>query len=96
MVSHWRIPPNEDGEGGQTWAAFAADTDMIRLAAEQEVAALRARNEALEAFVQRVIDDEELCVGTMAVSDYEAKYGLGSAAQLLGPLARALLGQDKA
>ena len=58
---------------------------------EAAIKRLRERNAALEVFVQRVIDDEQLCLGAMAVSDYEAKYGRGAATQLLGTLARVLL-----
>lgn len=32
----YRVMPNAEGEGSQTWQAFAADTDMLRIQAEAE------------------------------------------------------------
>lgn len=38
----WRVFPDEDGENGETWGQFAADTDMRRMVAEREAEALHS------------------------------------------------------
>ena len=39
--NQWMTLPNEDGEGGVTWRAWAADLDMQRLEAEDRVAEMQ-------------------------------------------------------
>lgn len=53
----WRVLPNEDGEGGETWESFACDTDMQRIAAEERCADLETKCADLQAQVERLADE---------------------------------------
>jgi chromosome segregation ATPase len=53
MRGKYRVQPNEDGEGGETWAQAFADCDMVRGELEGELAALREQAEH-----RRKVDDK--------------------------------------
>ena len=50
----WRVLPDDEGEGGETWEMFACDTDMLRIVAEERADAAEARlTEMREALYER-------------------------------------------
>lgn len=73
----YRVPFDDNGENGETWQAYAADLDMLRMDAEHRLAVVTADNAALLKEINEHCwqpgDTSDYCV--FCLTDYELASG---------------------